>query len=58
MSVKIVFGLTCLKMSDYVIFSPVCVTCGHPYKLFVPLTVVNTVGNTTSVYVLSSHGTI
>ena len=42
MCYKIVFGLTCLKMSDYFIFSPVCVTRGHPYKLFVPRTVVNT----------------
>jgi len=39
---KIVFGLTCLKMSDYFMSSPVCVTQGHPYKLFVPRTVVNT----------------
>jgi len=41
MCYNIVFGLTCLKMSDYFIFSPVCVTRGHPYKVFVPRTVVN-----------------
>jgi len=35
-------SLTCLKMSYYFISSPVCVTRGHPYKLFVRRTVVNT----------------
>ena len=35
MCYKIIFDLTCLKMSDYFIFSPVClsVTRGHSYKL-------------------------
>ena len=33
MSYKIVFRLTCLKMSDYFVFSLVCVISGHPYKL-------------------------
>ena len=28
-------------MSDYFIFSPVSVTRGYPYKLFVPSTIVN-----------------
>jgi len=42
MCYKIVFGLTCLKMRYYFVFSPICVTHGHPHKLFVPRTVVST----------------
>ena len=42
MCYKIVFRLPCLKISDYFIFSPVSVTCGHPHKLFVPHMIVNT----------------
>jgi len=35
---KIVFGLTCLDMNDFLKFSPTQATCGHPYNLFVPFT--------------------
>jgi len=35
---KIVFGLTCLDMNDFLKFSPTQATRGHPYKLFVPFT--------------------
>ena len=47
---NIVFGLTWLTMSDYFIFSPVCVTRGHPYKLFVPRTVVNSIQKTLLIF--------
>jgi len=42
MCYNIVFGLTCLEMSDFFAFSPVQFTRGHPYKLFVPRTAINT----------------
>ena len=42
MCYKIVFGLTCLVMSDFFAFSPVRITRGHPYKLFVPRAAINT----------------
>jgi len=35
---KIVLGLTCLDMNDFLKFSPTQATHGHPYKLFVPFT--------------------
>jgi len=51
---KKVFGLTCLKMSDYFIL---VLSLSHvDILMFVLRTQLSTPGNTTSVYVLSSHG--
>ena len=38
----VLFGLTCLRMGDYFVYSPSCVTRGHPHKLYVSRTAVNT----------------
>jgi len=53
---KKVFGLTCLKMSDYFILVLSLSHVDILIKLFVLRTQLSTPGNTTSVYVLSSHG--
>ena len=39
---KIAFGLTCLKCEEFFTPSSVNTTRGHPYKLYVPFSSINT----------------